>query len=83
MIASITFIADPVTDVPRARASYEEVLGLTMTSSFTDSWIEHDIGDATFRRWFRRHGACARRDGGIRAVDPGGNHVMIHKRHAA
>jgi predicted enzyme related to lactoylglutathione lyase len=48
MIASIAFVAYPVTDVSRARAFYEQVLGLRMTSSFKDSWIEYDIGDSTF-----------------------------------
>ncbi len=48
MITSIAFTAYPVTNVSRSREFYERVLGLKMTSSFQDSWIESDLGDSTF-----------------------------------
>lgn len=42
----IAFTAYPVTDMARARAFYEGVLGLTVARSFGDppQWLEYDIG---------------------------------------
>ncbi|MBI5386790.1 MAG: VOC family protein [Verrucomicrobia bacterium] len=48
MITSIAFSVYPVTDVARARQFYEGVLGLKLTHSFQDEWIEYDIADGTF-----------------------------------
>jgi predicted enzyme related to lactoylglutathione lyase len=48
MITSVAFMAYPVSNVSRSREFYERVLGLKMTSSFQDSWIEYDLGDSTF-----------------------------------
>ena len=51
---SFSFAAYPVTDIPRARAFYEGVLGLKATSvwigedeSFGNAFIEYDIGPDT------------------------------------
>jgi predicted enzyme related to lactoylglutathione lyase len=44
----MAFVAYPVSDVTKARAFYERTLGLTMTSSFQDAWIEYDVGASTF-----------------------------------
>ncbi len=50
-IAEIAFSSYPVTDIGRARAFYEGVLGLkvTMESDMGDQghWIEYDIGPGT------------------------------------
>ena len=50
-ITEIAFSTYPVTDVPRARAFYEGVLGLkvTMNTDMGDKghWIEYDIGATT------------------------------------
>ena len=47
----IAFFAYAVSDVPRARAFYEGVLGLKPNSDFDGSgnphWVEYDIGAAT------------------------------------
>ncbi len=48
MIKQLAFVAVPVSDVPRARAFYEGKLGLRLTSSYQDFWIEYDLGDTTF-----------------------------------
>lgn len=49
MITEIAFASVPVTDVKRARAFYEGVLGLGPTmESAGGSWIEYDIGTGTF-----------------------------------
>lgn len=49
-IKDIAFTAYPVTDVARARAFYEGVLGLKTGSTFqheNNHWIEYDLGPAT------------------------------------
>lgn len=49
-ITAIAFTGYPVTDLPRARAFYEQVLGLKSTVVFEHDgkhWIEYDIGPAT------------------------------------
>ena len=48
MIKEIAFTAYRVTDIARARAFYEGVLGLTVESNFGDQWIEYGIGPGTF-----------------------------------
>ncbi len=48
MINSIAFTAYPVKEIPRARAFYENVLGLKLDANFRDEWIEYDVGGATF-----------------------------------
>jgi predicted enzyme related to lactoylglutathione lyase len=48
MITEIAFTAVPVTDVARARAFYEGVLGLKPTmESAGGKWFEYDIGAGT------------------------------------
>lgn len=49
-INAIAFTGYPVTDIPRARAFYEQVLGLKSTAVFEHEgkhWIEYDIGPST------------------------------------
>jgi predicted enzyme related to lactoylglutathione lyase len=47
-IKEIGFVAIPVTDIPRARKFYEEVLGLKVSSEMmSGKWIEYAIGDDT------------------------------------
>ena len=50
-VTEIAFTGYPVTDVPRARAFYEGVLGLnaSMANEFTKGqwWIEYEIGTGT------------------------------------
>ncbi|HYR57623.1 MAG TPA: VOC family protein, partial [Chthoniobacteraceae bacterium] len=49
MITEIAFTGTPVTDIKRARAFYEDVLGLKPTmESAGGMWVEYDIGAATF-----------------------------------
>ncbi len=48
-ILEIAFTGTPVTDIKRARAFYEGVLGLKPTSeSAGGMWVEYDIGHSTF-----------------------------------
>lgn len=50
-ITEIAFSSYPVTNVPRARAFYEGVLGLSVTANMDmgdqGHWIEYDIGAGT------------------------------------
>lgn len=52
MIKNIAFTVYAVTDIPKARAFYEGVLGLTASDEFgggdNPSWIEYNIGEGTF-----------------------------------
>ena len=65
---NIAFTGIPVTDIKRARAFYEGVLGLKASGEFGDGvWIEYDIGADTLAigsvgdQWKpsdRRHECC-------------------------
>ncbi|HEY2124646.1 MAG TPA: VOC family protein [Chthoniobacterales bacterium] len=45
---NIAFTGIPVTDIKRARAFYEGVLGLKPSAEFAEGvWIEYEIGDDT------------------------------------
>ena len=49
-IKDIAYTAYPITDVPRARAFYEQVLNLKTATQFEHDgrhWIEYEIGAAT------------------------------------
>jgi predicted enzyme related to lactoylglutathione lyase len=47
-IKEIGFVAIPVTDIPRARKFYEDVLGLQMSDEMMGGkWIEYVVGGST------------------------------------
>jgi predicted enzyme related to lactoylglutathione lyase len=49
MITEIAFTGTPVTDIKRARAFYEGLLGLKPTKeSAGGMWVEYDVGASTF-----------------------------------
>lgn len=48
MIRSIAFFVYPVSDMARAQAFYEGVLGLKRGMDFRGEWVEYDLGDTTF-----------------------------------
>ena len=48
MITSMAFTAYPVSNMERARAFYEHVLGLHVSYNYRDVWVEYDIGESTF-----------------------------------
>ena len=49
MIKEIAFTGTPVTDMPRARAFYEGVLGLTPGEEIAGgAWVEYQLGGGTF-----------------------------------
>lgn len=48
MIQSIAFTLYPVADMVRSKEFYENVLGLEVSSTFGDQWVEYDLGGNTF-----------------------------------
>lgn len=48
MITAIAFTVYPVSNMERARAFYEHVLGLPVSSNYRDAWIEYDVAGSTF-----------------------------------
>jgi predicted enzyme related to lactoylglutathione lyase len=48
MIKSIAFTAYMVSDMARARAFYEDVLGLRPGKATGEHWQEYDLGEHTF-----------------------------------
>jgi len=47
MIKEFAFVGVPVTDLPRARKFYEEVLGLKATADVSENNVEYDVGSGT------------------------------------
>ena len=48
MITEVAFVAIPVTDMPRARRFYENVLGLRPgDTAMEGNWVEYEIGPHT------------------------------------
>ena len=45
MITGIDFVSLPVSDMARARAFYQDTLGLTPGAAAGDGWIEFDLGE--------------------------------------
>jgi predicted enzyme related to lactoylglutathione lyase len=48
MIKEMGFVAYSVRDVPRAKAFYRDIIGLTPSDVFGDHWAEFDVGGTTF-----------------------------------
>ena len=48
MVKGIAFTAYSVSDVPKARAFYRDVIGLKESDMAGDHWTEFDVGGSTF-----------------------------------
>ncbi len=48
MVKDMAFIAYSVSDIPRARDFYRDVMGLEPGESFGDHWVEFNVGSTTF-----------------------------------
>ena len=48
MIKTIGFVCYPATDLQKARDFYEGVLGLKLSRTLSEMWLEYDLGDSTF-----------------------------------
>ena len=47
LFKNLAFVVYPVKDVKKARPFYEDILGLAVTGSWENKWVEYDIGDGT------------------------------------
>ena len=68
MIKEIAFTAYPVTDMARARAFYEGVLGLTVETNHGDKWVEYGLNGMHVRhpKLYGRNAERQPRAGGVR-----------------
>ena len=48
MIREVAFVAYPVSDMKRAQAFYEAILGLQLAMNYQDEWLEYTVGAGTF-----------------------------------
>lgn len=66
MIKHIAFTVYPVTDMPRARRFYEEVLGLRLArrESHEFEWVEYDLDGGTFALTNLKEGGAPSADAG-------------------
>lgn len=48
MITSMAFTVYPASNMERARACYEPVLGLHVSNNYRDVWVGYDVGDSIF-----------------------------------
>jgi predicted enzyme related to lactoylglutathione lyase len=48
MVKEIAFFAYSVSDLPRAKAFYQDVLGLKPDGIVSDHWVEFGVGNTTF-----------------------------------
>ena len=79
MITAIAFTVYPVSNMERARAFYEHVLGLPMSTHLQDIWIEYDIGDSTFAITTMNIGHTPGANGAIVAFEVSDFEAFVHK----
>ncbi len=79
MITSIAFTVYPVSNMERARAFYEHVLGLHVTYHYRDVWVEYDIGGSTFAISTSETGHTPGVKGAVVAFEVSDFDAFIHK----
>jgi predicted enzyme related to lactoylglutathione lyase len=79
MITSIAFTVYPVSNMERARAFYEHVLGLHVSSNYRDIWIEYDLGGATFAISTEEMGHTPGAKGAVVAFEVSDLDAFVHK----
>ena len=79
MITSIAFTVYPVSNMERARAFYEHVLGLHMGYNYKDVWVEYDIGGSTFAISTTETGNSPGAKGAVLAFEVSDFDAFIHK----
>jgi predicted enzyme related to lactoylglutathione lyase len=79
MITSIAFTVYPVSNMERARAFYEHVLGLHVSSHYQDVWVEYDIGDSTFAITTVERGRTPGAQGAAVAFEVSDFDAFVHK----
>ena len=79
MITSIAFTVYPVSNMERARAFYEHVLGLHASYHYKDVWVEYDLGDSTFATTTTDMGHTPGAKGAVVAFEVSDLDAFIHK----
>ena len=79
MITSIAFTVYPVSDMVRARAFYEHVLGLHVSQHYQDVWVEYDVGDSTFAITTTDRGHTPGTKGAVVAFEVSDFEAFVHK----
>ena len=79
MITSIAFTVYPVSNMERARAFYEHVLGLHVSSQYQDIWVEYDLGTSTFAISTTETGHTPGATGAVVAFEVSDFDAFIHK----
>lgn len=79
MITAIAFTVYPVSNMERARAFYEHVLGLHVSSHYKDAWVEYDIGALTFAITTTDMGHTPGAKGAVIAFEVSDFDAFIHK----
>lgn len=46
-VRAVDFVAIPVRDLEAVRAFYQDMLGLSPSGNFGDTWVEYDAGNVT------------------------------------
>lgn len=79
MITSMAFTVYPVSDMERARAFYEHVLGLHATYQYQNVWVEYDLGDSTFAIGTAEMGHTPGAKGAVVAFEVSNLDAFVHK----
>ena len=79
MITSIAFTVYPVSNMERARAFYEHVLGLHVSYDFQDIWVEYDLGEETFAITTTKMGHAPGAKGAVVAFEVSDFEAFIYK----
>jgi predicted enzyme related to lactoylglutathione lyase len=79
MITSIAFTVYPVSDMARARAFYEHVLGLHVSYHYQDIWVEYDVGGSTFAITTMEMGHTPGAKGAVIAFEVSDLEAFIHR----
>jgi predicted enzyme related to lactoylglutathione lyase len=79
MITSIAFTVYPVSNMERARAFYEHVLGLHMSYHYQDIWVEYDLDGSTFAITTTKMGHTPGAKGAVIAFEVSDLDAFMHK----
>lgn len=79
MITAIAFTVYPVSNMERARAFYEHVLGLHLSAHLQDIWVEYDSGGSTFAITTMDIGHTPGAKGAVVAFEVSDFEAYVHK----
>ena len=79
MITSIAYTVYPVSNMERARAFYEHVLGLHVSHNDRDVWLEYSLVDSTFAITTADMGHSPGAKGAVVAFEVSDLDAFIHK----